>query len=319
MTLEEFRQLSANSNNWVSTGKRDYDIYVSIPVKGTEVHNYLEGSDYITSDKKPFVLHGTVGEEWTIDGKKLAKTYEFMDGTPITAKELLRRVEHTEQGDVLGVTHIRTKRDNTPDIIEPTNFAIFIPKEIENFPVQTSWGEILLANRPEVPHGEGDFLVCAMTEDGKPNLQDVWVVNGEVFTSTYDLSGFDGIEKTVVEATPIPNDVFGMVVLEGKTYELEIATEDMTYQGIKIKPGYLFGKDEDGRFVISDGKEITEDSGVYRFDAISTETGAVIKTLMNVESNDVYISNSEVAKENEELKTPLTEEILKRESAFGIG
>ena len=54
--------------------------------------------------------------------------------------------------------------------------------------METAWGDVLTANRPEVPHGEGDYLVCTVGEDGQPNLADVWVVNGAVFPNTYDMA-----------------------------------------------------------------------------------------------------------------------------------
>ena len=51
--------------------------------------------------------------------------------------------------------------------------------------VDTAWGSQLIVNRSGVPHGAGDYIVCAK-KGGKPDLNDVWVVNGLVFNTTYE-------------------------------------------------------------------------------------------------------------------------------------
>ena len=39
-------------------------------------------------------------------------------------------------------------------------------------------------------HGKGDFIVCSSLPNGKPNLSDKYVVNGEIFATTYNNTGF---------------------------------------------------------------------------------------------------------------------------------
>ena len=34
-------------------------------------------------------------------------------------------------------------------------------------------------------------LIMALDEDGQPNLDDVWVVNGAIFPDTYDMTNAD--------------------------------------------------------------------------------------------------------------------------------
>lgn len=48
-------------------------------------------------------------------------------------------------------------------------------------------GDILIANREGIEHGSGDFLVCSALVDGKPNLRDMWVVNGVHFLDKYSI------------------------------------------------------------------------------------------------------------------------------------
>ena len=118
------------------------------------------------------ILKGTQGEEWVTKLSKAAKTYTKPDGTEITLDDFAALD-----------TYIELKTIPTAGY-----FAYFIPAPYK-VSVSTAWGDVLHANRDGVPHGDGDYLVCAAGEDGKPDLSDVWVVNGAVFPQTYDLSG----------------------------------------------------------------------------------------------------------------------------------
>ena len=169
-----------NPKNWKKTHKKAYNVYMCRPLPGTQCVNRLEGSQYVTDQNKQFIISGTVGETWVIDVNKLAKTYTFADGTPITPDTLKAKCE--DDGQIEWVK-LSTRQDVTP------NWAFHLPKSIQNFPVQTSWGDTLYANRTGVGHLKGDFLVCA-DAGGQPNLNDVWVVNGEIFPRTYDLHAF---------------------------------------------------------------------------------------------------------------------------------
>ena len=168
---------------WAKTGKKSYEIWVCMPPEGTKVYNELEDVHYTTSKAKPFVLSGTAGEQWVIDGAKLAKTYTFATGEPITPDSIQRKCKNGSMEWV--------KVKTVPG--QMCNFAVQLPKtapEFRNFPVKTSWGETLLANRDGIKHGDGDYLVCGMTPDGMPNLADVWVVNGRIFPATYNTKNF---------------------------------------------------------------------------------------------------------------------------------
>ena len=73
------------------------------------------------------------------------------------------------------------------------NWALFVPKN-QKLAVPTSWGDVLTANRSGVPHGLGDYLLCS---DGgnMPNLSDMWIVNGAIFPSTYDMRAFPNMSS----------------------------------------------------------------------------------------------------------------------------
>ena len=181
------RQLS-NPKNWKKTHKKVYNVYMCRPLLGTPCANKLEGSHYVTDRNRQFILSGTVGETWVIDVNKLAKTYTFADGTPITTDTLKAKCEDDGQIEWIKLS---TRQD------VPLNWAFFLPKSIQNFPVRTSRGDILYANRTGVGHLKGDFLVCA-DAGGRPNLNDVWVVNGEIFPRTYDLHAFSNMFDAAV-------------------------------------------------------------------------------------------------------------------------
>ena len=161
--------------------KTQYSVQVYTPSAGTKVHNKLENSDYVVNEKKPFVLVGTVGEEWTVDANKLKKTY-LLNGKEITDEVLQTLMD--------GKKHtISTKKD------AGVNWCKFVPKDTQ-CEVATSWGETLEVNRSGIPHGDGDYIVTA-DDGGKPNLEDRWVVNGEIFAKTY---------KILDKATPKKDD-----------------------------------------------------------------------------------------------------------------
>lgn len=190
-----------NPKNWKRTHKKSYEVYVCRPLPGTKCSNKFEGSNYVTDDKKQFIISGTRGETWVIDVNKLAKTYTFADGTPITPDTLRQKCNPSGQ---MNWQKMKTRPDNC------NNWAFHLPKSIQNFPVKTSWGDTLLANRPGVEHLLGDFLLCS-DNNGQPNLNDVWVVNGEIFPTTYDLHAFPNMfPESVTQAetvTPVKSFV----------------------------------------------------------------------------------------------------------------
>lgn len=174
-----------NPDVYKHTYKKKYTIKACMPPIGTKVFNRLEQVSYITTPDKSFVLTGTVGEHWVIDINKLIKTYTFVDRKPITVEALKSM---TDTIVVNGIKQSTIKPFRITTIAGPINWAIRVPTNMV-FKVQTAWGDILTVNAPGIPHGNGDYLVCA-DANGKPNLADRWVVNGEVFPSTYNMKSF---------------------------------------------------------------------------------------------------------------------------------
>lgn len=69
------------------------------------------------------------------------------------------------------------------------NMACFVPK-LQRDKIQVYGNTWLTLNDVGPRHGKGDFIVCNKLPNGQPNLQDRWVVNGEVFARTYNNQGW---------------------------------------------------------------------------------------------------------------------------------
>lgn len=164
--------IAENADRAFVTGKADYTIQAMMVSEPVDIYNELELVSYhVEDDGKSVILKGTIGEEWVADISRVLSTYTHVDGTPLAAEDLT--------GNKDTFIDIRT-------IAEPdTNFALLVPADTV-LEVHTAWGDILYTNASDAPHGEGDYLVCRNV-DGQPDLSDVWVVNGAVFPSTYDM------------------------------------------------------------------------------------------------------------------------------------
>lgn len=167
-----------NPANYRQAQKKQYQIWCCKPSVGTLVWNCLEDVEYAITSKACFILSGTRGEQWVIKPNKLMQTYTFADGTSINPQTLEER----------------TKQDGTIDWFKvqtiPTAakvWACFVPKA-NAFEFQTPWGQ-MMCNRRGISHGLGDFIIRP-DADGKPDINDGYVVNGAVFADTYNNEGF---------------------------------------------------------------------------------------------------------------------------------
>lgn len=166
--------LEENRDQFFLTGKTEYVISGRMVSQETQIHNELEDVDYtVADDDESVILTGTVGEQWVTKVSKVLSTYTKPDGSPLTAEDFTANKD----------TDVELKTKAQPD----TNYACYVPAGVA-VQVDTAWGDVLYANRTGVPHGAGDYLVCALTEDGQPNFEDVWIVNGKQFVTNYDTS-----------------------------------------------------------------------------------------------------------------------------------
>lgn len=143
--------------------KTDYTVSVKKVEPGTTCYNHLEDAHYTATEGKNMMITGTDGEQWMTSAEKVLKTYNFSN----------EKAQALEQG--LSV-----------DVSPKADASIIFARPAEGMEqVETSWGETLTANRPEVRHGNGDMVVYYASKDGLPNPLDRAIVNGVVFENTY--------------------------------------------------------------------------------------------------------------------------------------
>lgn len=213
-----------NIANYKKCRKKSYEIHVCMPPKNTIVINKLEqydtyvalgkkdhftadevgkmqtsnpqmlvtlqnlvsqGKAYAVTQNTPFVLAGTIGEMWCISPDKLVQTYMFLQGgQPVAINQ--QSLQSRMKNGLMDWTLIRTSQQAQQGM----NMACFVPIARKG-QIKASWGSLLNINGAGVPHGKGDFVLCDILPNGQPNLANRWVVNGEVFTNTYDNHGWN--------------------------------------------------------------------------------------------------------------------------------
>lgn len=207
--------------NYKKCKKKNYTIYVCMPPKNTVVFNKLEQADavkmlngktffeadeiiqlknsnsplfgliqqlisagkgYVVNDQTPFVLCGTVGEFWAISPDKLAQKYRWANSDFWKIDQW--SLEKKMKDGILDWTQVQTYCDGSPD-----PYACFVPSNMKG-QIATPWGAVLNINGVDVSHGKGDFVIAQPLPTGQPNMQDRYVVNGEVFATTYNNQGW---------------------------------------------------------------------------------------------------------------------------------
>ena len=171
LSLSEY--LKETGEKWFLTGKKEYTVQAMMVSKEMTFHNDLEVVDLVaTDDGETVVLKGTRDEIWTSTLSQVISRYRKPDGSELSKEDFANK-------DVfIDIVTIPTR-----DIY----YAMHVPKDITVI-LETARGDVLHTNLLNAPHGEGDYLVCTIGEDGGPNLSDVWVLNGLIFPDCYDTS-----------------------------------------------------------------------------------------------------------------------------------
>ena len=169
MTLDEY--LERGGEAWFLTGKRQYTVQAKMVSKETSFHNELEAADYtVTDDGVTVILKGSFEEMWASKLPKVISAYTKPDGSEISEADF---AEKDEWIDIITIP--------SPDAY----YAMYVPLNI-SVTVETAWGDVLHTNLPNAPHGDGDYLVCWVGQDGQPDFSDVWVLNGVIFPEYYE-------------------------------------------------------------------------------------------------------------------------------------
>lgn len=136
--------------------RTDYEISVQKVAPGTDIYNYLEDCHYTTDETRCYVLTGTVGEQWPVNQAKLEKTYKVSEEDRyLLEKGIMLNVQPKESAD-----------------------KIYAERAEQDTQVHTSWGDVLTAH-------EGDVIAFAV-KDGEVDKNDSWVINKDVFNTTYE-------------------------------------------------------------------------------------------------------------------------------------
>ena len=171
LTLSEY--LEETSENWFLTGKKEYTVQAMMVSKEMTFHNDLEVVDLVAADDgETVVLKGTRDEIWTSPLPQVMSRYTKPDGSE------LRKEDFAVKDEFIDIVTIPTI---------DAYYAMYVPKNT-TVTVETAQGNVLHTNLPNAEHGEGDYLVCTIGEDGGPDLSDVWVLNGLIFPDCYDTS-----------------------------------------------------------------------------------------------------------------------------------
>lgn len=151
---------------------------------------------YVVNEKTPFVLAGTLGELWTVSLNTLAKKYVSLKSGSPTA---INPSDPDINSGVFDWIRVRTIPDNS------SAFACFVPNTVTG-QVATSWGTVLNINAVGVNHGKGDFVI-ASNVGNSPNLNDIYVINGNIFAKTYNNQGWtDYLDSRVLNSKSITVD-----------------------------------------------------------------------------------------------------------------
>lgn len=174
--------------NYKKCSKKSYEVYACIPEAGTCIINRLHNTDlykryrkeYMTAeqakkyqglplaDGNQVCIYGVAGEFSLVPLQVVLNNYVLENGMSVSVDELKKR-------------WVKLKaKSNFSEF-----FACFVPKiQIEHLGRMTVNGDGGFIN-----HGKGDFIVCDSI-NGKPNMNTRRVVNGLIFSNTYNNQGW---------------------------------------------------------------------------------------------------------------------------------
>lgn len=177
-----------NAKNYKKCSTKSYEVYACIPEAGTCIINRLHNTDLYKRYKKDYLtaeqakkyqglpladgnqvcIYGVAGEFSLVPLQVVLNNYVLDNGMSVSEDELKKRW-----------VKLRVK-SNFREF-----FACFVPKiQIEHLGRMTANGDGGLIN-----HGKGDFILCDSI-NGKPNMNTRRVVNGLIFSNTYNNQGW---------------------------------------------------------------------------------------------------------------------------------
>lgn len=238
-----------------------------------------QGRAEVVTDANPFVVCGTKGELWVLSANELASNYTFTnngDHLPINQQTLSKRMKN----GYLNWTAISIAKR----ITLCKYMACFVPVA-QKLQIMTARGTVQNVNDKGLSHGKGDFIVCPKLVNGKPDLNNRWVVNGEVFAQTYNNQGWtDCIDAREINRLPsfydkLPNliPIVNPVVFDKiKSFILDVIKNEVNEKGYlkdfnfnikeekdcyKIKVSHKHSNNEDNFYITWDTNGISIEYG----------------------------------------------------------
>ena len=208
-----------DAKNYKKCSTKSYEVYACIPEKGTCIINRLHNTDlykryrkeYMTAeqakkyqglplaDGNQVCIYGVAGEFSLVPLQVVLNNYVLENGMSVSVDELKKR-------------WVKLKaKSNFREF-----FACFVPKiQIEHLGRMTVNGDGNFIN-----HGKGDFIVCDSV-NGKPNMNTRRVVNGLIFSNTYNNQGWTNCISSVnlIAYENLPN----------------LVSEKLDYKGINVR------------------------------------------------------------------------------------
>lgn len=184
-----------NLKMWKYVSFKNHNSFISKPKLNTPWVNRLSNISGYTTTSERFILSDPFGDKIGVSLEYLCNYYRFANGDMINEETLNSRLE-----DGLMDWEEIVPRPNS-------NFWVFhldlskYGNSCKNYQIKTNRG-ILIANRNEIKHGSGDFLVCE-NKYGNPDFNKISVVNGRLFPVMYNMNAFKGLvshEETICKA-----------------------------------------------------------------------------------------------------------------------
>lgn len=159
--------------------------FLALKQSNAQLYNFiLQNCDIVgKSGNNIVVICGTEGELWTTTYDYACKHYQaFSYNTVISlAQAVNERAKKYGNDNVVPWMRVTSSSSNQ-------YFACFVPVKEKGI-LMTAQGQVNNYNQLGVVHGKGDFILCESV-GGKPNIANRWVVNGLVFSNTYDNRGW---------------------------------------------------------------------------------------------------------------------------------
>lgn len=154
--------------------RKQYDAKITMPPIGSRIYNKTRDTVSIVTEESPYMVTLPANVRYVANLEFLQSHFIEPDKS---TKKLMKKVKKAIQSPK-GLTVKSVPNDKIFYAVKvPENQVIYIYDE---------YGERQQGNfNPSVNHNGGDWVVCHQAENGGPDTDRMFVVNGELFDLTY--------------------------------------------------------------------------------------------------------------------------------------